>query len=82
MKAIDYRQADCKTQIAICKSTRRVMVCLSNNGEIHCKSFDCCLINRAVCAVHGESIRRTKEWLANYCNAIKPTIKDKEMGIL
>jgi hypothetical protein len=78
MNIADYPPGQ-KTQTVICKSIRRARCCLN---ELSCPQECYCQINRAVCAAREESITRTKEWLANNCNAIEPTIKDEEMGIL
>jgi hypothetical protein len=49
---------------------------------VPCKYTDTCPIQGEVCAARDERLRRVREWLANNCNAIKPTIKDEEMWIL
>jgi len=78
---IDYRQADCKTQPAICKSIRRARG-LPFDKFVPCPNREGCPMRGTICGARDESIRRTKEWLASNCNAVKPTIKDEEMGIL
>jgi transcriptional regulator with XRE-family HTH domain len=74
-------KADRKTQFAICKSIRRARVLLCDKFA-PCEHTGTCPIQGMVCAARDERLRLNKEWLANNCNAIKPTIKDEEMGIL